>query len=175
MVGEMRSGKDTFAKYFIERKFQNYSFGSGIAEVINTYFPDVWKTGKPRKHYQVIGQSFRMLDPLYWIKILDNKLKWHNFFHGEESNIIVTDLRQPNEYDYLKSKGFYVIKVYADLDVRIHRAKEAGDTFDPEDLNHETEIHIKDIPCDYFVTNNGTLDELLQKAEAIYKELGGTK
>ncbi|HEF5065783.1 hypothetical protein [Bacillus paramobilis] len=177
IVGELRSGKDTFANYYIERGFKKFAFGDSIKEVINMYFPHLWAEGKPRKAMQIIGQAFRAIDPMYWINKLDKKVYWYERIFGnkQEVDVIVTDLRQPNEYDYLKSKGYTVIKVYADLETRIRRAEEAGDKFDMESLNHETEIFIRDIPCDYLVTNNGTLEELLQQAKVIYTELGGTK
>jgi len=177
VVGEMRSGKDTLAKYFIERGYRQFAFADGIKEVINMFFPHLWAEGKPRKALQVIGQAFRAIEPDYWIKKLDKKVYWYEriFGHKQDINVIVTDLRQPNEYDYLKAQGYTVIKVYADLEIRIQRAEAAGDVFDMESLNHETEKFIKDIPCDIFVENNGTLEELLYNAETIYKQLGGTK
>ncbi|MEW4131956.1 AAA family ATPase [Bacillus thuringiensis] len=177
IVGELRSGKDTFASYFIERGYRQFAFGDGIKEVINMYFPHLWAEGKPRKAMQIIGQSFRAIDPMYWINKLDKKVYWYEriFGYKQDVDVIVTDLRQPNEYDYLKEKGYTVIKVYADLETRIRRAEEAGDKFDMESLNHETEKFIRDIPCDIFVENNGTIEELLYNAENIYNKLGGTK
>ncbi|MFP5303338.1 hypothetical protein R2R70_19325, partial [Cobetia sp. SIMBA_158] len=63
VVGRFRSGKNTFADYITEKYGHiQFAFGDGITKVINQYFPEAFNDGKPRKHYQVIGQSFRELD-----------------------------------------------------------------------------------------------------------------
>jgi dephospho-CoA kinase len=68
IVGKMRSGKDTFAKYFTDLYgFKPLAFGNGITDVITRYFPEAFIMGKPREHYQVIGQTFRELDPDIWV------------------------------------------------------------------------------------------------------------
>ena len=102
-VGCLRSGKDTAADYFVKNHdFKAFSFGSGIADVIHRYFPDAFEEGKPRKHYQVIGQAFRELNPDIWVEILEEKLK-EAWAENPEKSVVITDLRQLNEYERLKS------------------------------------------------------------------------
>ncbi|MGV2685420.1 hypothetical protein GNF82_13610 [Clostridium perfringens] len=59
---KMRSGKDTFAGWFIEIGAKKFTFASGIVEIIDKYFPLAKVNGKPRLHYQHIGQALRQLD-----------------------------------------------------------------------------------------------------------------
>lgn len=170
VAGNIRSGKDTLSDYFIEmNNLHQLAFAEGIADVIDRYFPDARKNGKPRKHYQVIGQAFRELNPDIWVEWLDAELKKY----PDIPNIIVTDLRQPNEYDYLAKNGFTIVKVEADFEIRKERALKAGDNFNIEAFNHETEMHIAAMPCDYLVSNNDTLEGLYMQADFILKELKG--
>lgn len=75
-------------------------------------------------------------------------------------DFVVTDLQQPNEYQYLKEDGFTIVKVEADSEVHLERMRKEKDTFRMEDLHHETESQIDSMPCDYLVTNNTTLEDL---------------
>lgn len=173
IVGRIRSGKNTFADYVTENyRHKQFAFGDGIKEVIKRYFPEALVAGrKPRKFYQVIGQSFRLLNPYIWINILMKKISVYEMYHGKDTPIIITDLRQINEYETLKSMGYTVIKVVADEDIRLKRIEESGDVFTYEELNHETELQAAACPCDYLVENNGTLEELHDKAKKIMEEL----
>ncbi|MFP3398635.1 hypothetical protein SB749_20125, partial [Brevibacterium sp. SIMBA_078] len=83
-------------------------FGDGITKVINQYFPEAFNDGKPRKHYQVIGQSFRELDENIWVNMALKELESH-WKHFGDYPVIITDLRQVNEYSVMKSLGFTVI------------------------------------------------------------------
>lgn len=172
VAGQIRSGKDTFSSYLINTySFKKFYFAEGIEDVIKRYFPELWdENNKPRELYQKIGQWFREIDPDVWIKCLDKKLESY-FKYGENAKVIVTDLRQLNEYNYLKSKGFVIVKVEADEEVRIERVLKAGDKFSRESLYHETEIQVATLPCDYLVTNNTTLEDLFEQADFIYNEV----
>jgi dephospho-CoA kinase len=174
VTGRMRTGKDTVADFFIKKdRSQSLYFGEGIKQVIQTYFPDKLKEGKPRKIYQSVGQHFRTIDPDVWIKFLDKRYR-KLLKYGAE-NFVVTDLRQPNEYSYLKDNGFIVIKVEADDELRKERIMKSGDVFDEEDFYHETELAVDSLPCDYVVTNNDTLEALIQQLEFIYEESKGER
>lgn len=174
ITGKMRSGKDTFADYFIIQKaFTKLAFGDGITEVIKMYFPDAFNDGKPREHYQVIGQTFRQFDPNVWVNVLDSRLTNATLFFGKSLPVIVTDCRQLNEYEYLKGQGFTVVKVETADELRIERMKANGEDVSPSLLNHGTELEVDNIPYDYLVTNNGTRLELLEQAAFIHDELWG--
>jgi dephospho-CoA kinase len=174
VTGGMRAGKDTFASYFIDTLgFEQFTFAEGIHEVIGRYFPDAYTQGKPRHHLQIVGQAFRELDPDIWVKSLDAELKKHYSWYPSplQANVIVTDLRQPNEVKYLKENGFIIVRVDADLDTRIERAIQSGDQFNLSSFTHETEQHVQTLPVDYVVENNGTIEELLEKAKAVFHEV----
>ncbi|MGD2330640.1 AAA family ATPase [Bacillus amyloliquefaciens] len=172
VAGKMRSGKDTLAKFFIENdKAYQLAFGDGIKKVANTYFPHIVAQGKPRKLYQFIGEEFRKIDPYVWVNYLDQRMKHLGFLHIED--FVVSDVRQMNEYEYLKSKGFTVIKVEAADEIRRERIEKSGDIFEPEDFYHHTETAVDEIPCDYLVTNNDDLNAFYEQINFVYNELRG--
>jgi dephospho-CoA kinase len=172
ITGKMRSGKDTLAKYFIDNDESNQiAFGDGIKRVARNYFPDIVAKGKPRKLYQDIGQQFRQIDPDVWVKDLDRTMV--NLMELGETNFVVTDVRQMNEYLYLKKQGFTVIKVETEDEIRKERIKAKGDTFNVEDFYHETEVAVDSIPYDYLVTNNTKLMDFYDQIYFVFNELKG--
>jgi dephospho-CoA kinase len=167
LIGKIRSGKDSFANFLIdEYGFKRYAFGDGIGEVVKKYFPDEFIKGKPRKHYQSIGQHFRSLDAEVWIKYLEKQMN-----QSDDENIIITDLRQFNEWQRMKELGFIFIKVEAPEDIRQMRMKYAGDVWNPDDLSHSTEREIDFLQYDYLIKNDGTLSYLESRAKQLYREL----
>lgn len=104
VAGEIRSGKDTVCKYIMDNtcNVEKLYFAEGIEKIIREFFPEAFADNdKPRKHYQDIGQFMRTLNPNVWINYTANV---YNNSYCE--NFIVTDLRQHNEYEWLKSEGF---------------------------------------------------------------------
>lgn len=172
IAGKMRSGKDTLAKHFIDDlNFKKLAFGEGIEKVGHDFFPNIMAKGKNRKFYQHVGQSFREIDPRVWINYLDKRLQ--DLHSKGIENFIVTDVRQVNEYHYLKEQGFVMLKVEAEEEVRRERIEKAGDIFSPEQFYHETEKQVDSIPADYILTNNTTLQDFVDQINYVYREIKG--
>lgn len=172
VTGKMRSGKDTLANFFIEElHYKQLAFADGIKKIGDEFFPEIMKEGKPRKMFQVVGQSLREIDPDVWVKYLDRHLTMLQEYGIE--NFIIADVRQLNEYNYLKEQGFTVIKVEAEDEIRQERIIQAGDVFTPENFYHETEMAVDDIPADYILSNNTTLEDFYNQILFVYKELKG--
>lgn len=168
VTGRLRSGKDSVADILQERDyFTVYRFADGITDIIEQYFSDDLKIGKPREHYQVIGQSLRQLDENVWVKALHRKRQLGHVIHNE----LITDVRQPNEVKYCEDHGFKIIKVVADEEIRKQRAFHAGDTWVDSQLQHPTERAVDCIVPDYQIHNNGTFDELVEKVNAVYQQI----
>ena len=164
IIGEMRSGKDTVAKIIKEQTSDqnrtiNFAFSEGIHTVINLLMPEVYEQGKPRKELQEIGQFMRQLKPDVWIDYLFKTLGYE-WASKRGYNMILTDVRQPNEVKRLKDQGFIILKVSAPVDVRVKRILEEGDTFETTSLNHDTEKSVATLPFDYHIVNDGTLEDL---------------
>lgn len=163
LFGKMRSGKDTVGKMLIEELgFKRYAFGDGIGAIIAEYFPQDWAKGKPRGHYQLIGQTFRQLDEEVWINYLLNKVE-----QDGATRVVVTDGRQQNESKRLKEEGYVIVKVEAPEEIRIKRILESGDTWTPEQLNHETELQVDLITDCITIRNDRDLAYLRKQVEAL--------
>lgn len=156
IFGKMRSGKDTIGKMLIEEfNFKRYAFGTGIGNIIDKYFPEATINGKPRKHYQHIGQQLRELDPDVWVKYLLKSVE-----KDGAKRVVVTDGRQVNEAERLRAEGYTIVKVVAPEEIRIKRILESGDVFIPEQLTHETERQVDLLQDCVVITNDRDLNYL---------------
>jgi dephospho-CoA kinase len=174
LVGKMRSGKDTLAEYAIENyDFTRFAFGDGIREICGILFPEQMKDGnKPRSLLQGVGQMMRQIDNDVWVnkcfsEIETERLMCVTAVGKDIVNPIITDLRQPNEYQRCKDEGYIIIKVHCDEDLRIKRILEKNDKFNVNDLYHETEMHIDTYDCDFVISNNGSIEELYKQFDEI--------
>lgn len=153
LFGKMRSGKNTVADILIkDYQFTEFAFATGIGNIIKEYFPEELVKGKPRYHYQHIGQELRKLNQDVWINYL---LKAVN--ESGAGSVVVTDGRQYNEAKRLREEGYVIVKVESPEDLRIQRIKDSGDVFIPEQLNHETELAVDKIEADYTIINDKSL------------------
>ncbi|MEH7246488.1 AAA family ATPase [Neobacillus niacini] len=172
LTGKMRSGKDTVGNHlYIKYGFSQFAFGDALKKNAHATFPWIYEWNKPRALYQKFGQLMRQIEPDIWIKhaeravngVIDSRVGM-----GESQiGVVITDLRQPNEYEWAKANGFTIIRVTAPDKDRLFRAKLAGDDFTKADLEHETESHIDGFAVDYEIANDGSVDELKAQIDAL--------
>ena len=78
-------------------------------------------------------------------------------------NIIVTDMRDPIEYDALVAAGFTTIRI-----------TRPGRTID-RDPSHSSEVGLRGYDFDYVVENSGSLDDLRDEVRRITGEIQNKK
>jgi dephospho-CoA kinase len=176
LCGRLRSGKDTVANHlYIHHSFNRVAFGDALKKNAHATFPWVSEFSKPRALYQQFGQLMRQIEPDVWIKHAEQAVKGAIDFRvntgAERVGVVITDLRQPNEYEWAKANGFTIVRVTAPDEDRIARAKLAGDSFTEADLEHETESHIDGFAADYEIHNDGSLDDLKRKVDEIMEAI----
>ncbi|MGG1445028.1 AAA family ATPase [Brevibacillus laterosporus] len=191
LTGKMRSGKDTVADYLAEHYgFIRFAFGDGIKRVCHELFPDQFTDGKkPRALLQGVGQALRTFDPDVWVNRTLGEIDRENkaYYRGAyrillddviisdvEANplhVVISDLRQPNEYARLYTEGYVIIRVNASDDVRIDRMRSAGDTFDLADFTHDTERYVDIFAVDYELNNNGSVRDLYEQIDVVMREI----
>lgn len=173
LAGEMRSGKDTVGKYLVEKYgFKRFAFGDGIVKTCQKLFPDQFSEGKPRRLLQEFGQGCVALDKDVWVNYLFREM----LFQGIDpvvDNVVITDLRQPHEYEKLIETGFTIIRVNTKPAIRKQRIIESGDLFNEEQFNHSTEKHVRTFEVDFELDNNGTQAELIAQVENMLTNLTG--
>jgi hypothetical protein len=180
ILGEIRAGKDTVSQLISheiremgsKKPTEYFAFSTGIHDVIKLTMPEINKQGKPRQALQHIGQSLREIKPDVWIDYLFNS---RDFTLADilGQNMIVTDVRQPNEALRLQEAGFKIIKVTASEEVRLQRANQAGDNFNPAMFKHETELAIQLCPYDFLIDNSYSIDVLEDAVRSILGEVVG--
>ncbi|MEC0370024.1 hypothetical protein [Paenibacillus chibensis] len=167
LISKLRAGKDTIAEYLEdEYGFLRYAFGDGLRDICGRLYPEQFAGGaKPRALLQSFGEYARTHDPNVWVNDMFRRIS-HNEYTRYQP-IVVSDVRQPQEYTALQSAGYVLIRVTAPDAVRIDRAIKSGDKFSYADLMHRTETALDDYPADITVDNGGTLDELYAQIDEI--------
>jgi dephospho-CoA kinase len=176
LTGKMRSGKDLCGSHlYINYGFDRVAFGDALKKNAHATFPWVSESSKPRSLYQNFGQLMRQMDENVWIKhaeiAVQGAIDYRVNTGAEQVGIVITDLRQTNEFYWARKHGFTIIRVTAPDEDRIARAKIAGDDFTEADLEHETESHIDGFAVDYEIHNDGTVDDLKRKLDEIMEAI----
>ncbi|MDQ0270752.1 dephospho-CoA kinase [Cytobacillus purgationiresistens] len=176
LCGKLRSGKDAVAnRMYIRAMFDRVAFGDKLKYLYHATLPWVPEHPKPRAGYQTFGQDMRRLyGEDIWIRHVERTVEASINFRKTTSDhvgIVITDLRQPNELEWAKANGFTIVRVTALEADRLICAEMAGDEFDAKDLAHDTEQHVDGFTVDYEIVNDGTLDELHAKVDAMLDEI----
>lgn len=164
LTGKLRSGKDTFANYLVYQGFSHHKLSEGISDIVTTFLPEIAeRKGKKREVYTTIGQTMRQLDPDVWIKYTWKHMPKHK-------NVVISDVRQKNEEEFLRSQGFTIVGIESYAKARYDRAMFDKD-FKKSDLTHETENSVDDIVADYWVQNDGTIKQLYDRIDEVLRKM----
>lgn len=173
LLGRSGAGKDTFADFLVkERNFTKLFFAEPLYLIANEVFG---MEKKNRELLQDIGMAFRGVDEEFLVKNLKRRVEEAEKESVE--NIIITDVRQENEFNALKEMGFIFIYIDADLDKRMERiAIRDGIVIDDEYIKR-VETNPTETGCDKLVkdssliemriSNNRSLESLKEDAFVI--------
>ncbi len=186
VCGKARSGKDTFAEILAEEIFNSvkkrfvlmayaHELKLRVQKDFDLSYDQLWGNQKeipdnrypnksipgsfwtPREIMQNYGEFYRSIDYDFWVKnlfrVIDEK---------EYKNIIVTDVRHPNEVDPIKERKGFIIKVTSN---RENKEQVHGE-------NHISETAMDNYnDIDFCVLNEGTLNDLRNTAKEVVKML----
>lgn len=146
IAGKICSGKSTLCKGIIKKfsniNFEKRSFADGVYELAYKLFD---MKEKDRNLLQAIGTNMRKIDKDVWAK---NTVK-----NIEGKNIIIDDLRYPNEMKYLIDNDFFIIKLNISKKLQLERLKNtypnSWKSQIPK-LTHESEISLDIVPNENF-------------------------
>lgn len=143
-ISKLGSGKTTLADYLIKRYgYKRFSCATSLKDIAVM----IGMVGKDRTLLQKLGFAVRKYDPYFFAKNLIAEI-------GEEKNAVVDDVRYKEEYELLYKNGFVFIKKEVALELRLKRLAELGIYPTEEQLNHDSEIHIDDLPFDHKIEDN---------------------
>ncbi len=162
LTGIAYSGKTTGAAFFeTEYGFRHLNFAEPLKKVVDDLFGSLQGLPKeepvsfypyesPRKLWQTIGtDALRSFYPDIWVNATLHKIR-------QGQNIVIGDLRFPNECAAVRSKGGVVI--------RVNRPSIKLSDAPP----HASESYINSLDVDFDVLNSGSLEDYYASLKAIY-------
>lgn len=184
--GKAKSGKNTLASFLIDElsKSEDLSmtsiqaFADPIKRIVIEMFPEADRNclfgpselrsniihcdykddlGNPLTYRQAlldIGARGRKYNPNCWIKRFDATMN-----EEAATNIIASDLRFINEYEYLKRNGFYTIRITRGIDSII------------DDISETEQDTLLDNDFDLVIRNDMTIDDLRSHAKSLVNRL----
>ena len=172
LSGLKRAGKDTVGSYLIQNySCKRYAFADEVKRLAREVFPDEFvQNDKPVDLLQWLGNTMRQRNPDVWINKLSTMIQ---LTKDTIPNLVVTDVRYPNEVQALKKLGFTIVKVQVPVEVSIERSKATEINFTEELLLHESEqlAQSNEQYYDYVIDNTGTLEELYKKVDEVVEVL----
>lgn len=174
--GKKRAGKDTFYS-FLSEVADKPVFRTALADALkqeiydhvlkpNGLSRELLDSAEHKEGFRTIlqwwGTEFRrrMFRDEYWLDKLGETV---DSYAGKDVVLVVTDIRFPNEFDYIKSKGGLMVRV------------ERPDLVRGEALNElhpsETALDNED-RWDSVIVNNGDLAQFRQLVEMFANSLG---
>lgn len=158
IIGKMGAGKSTVASLLKNRYgYKELAFATPIKEIAKNLF---FMEKKDRALLQDIGQALRSVRDTVFVDYLIK-----NIPEGEA--VIVSDVRQKNEYEALKKAGFIFVRINCDLNERIYRIEQRDgivvDKVYMERLNHISENDLDDVKADLEINNSKRKDFLIGK------------
>lgn len=167
VYGKFRSGKSEVCSIISNSiECDLFDFGDALKECVAIVYPKSVNKPKDRGRLIKFGQHLRKLDENIWVNIVEHKI-----LNTKSRNILVTGVRQQNEYEMLKDQGFIFIRVDANEDIRIERCIANGDYFNKEYMYNSTETELEQFVPDYIVKNENDLKELEFNIKNILSEI----
>ena len=172
LSGLKRIGKDTVGSYLIQRyNCKRFAFADEVKRLARELFPEEFvQNDKPVDLLQWLGSTMRQRNPDVWINKLSTMIQ---ITKDPIPNLVVTDVRYPNEVQALKKLGFTIVKVQVPVEVSVERCKATEINFTEELLLHESEqmAQSNEQYYDYIIDNTGTLAELYKKVDEMMEVL----
>jgi hypothetical protein len=171
--GKIGSGKSTVGDIFEKQGFVLDSFAKSVKDICSILFgydrnkiegstpaDRLWREKIDKNNTNLIGKDFtprdamvlvgtefgrNMIHPNIWIETLFNR-------SDKNKDLLITDLRFPNEYEEIKKRGGIVI--------RINRPNLTNLINNSNSSNHISECALDNHNFDYVINNDGTLYDL---------------
>jgi len=145
--GKMASGKSLVAKYLVAKyDFTGLSFAAKLKEICAVLFPRA-KYEKDRWLLQQVGQTMREFDPQVWIRFVLPDIK-------PGKDIVISDVRYPNEYNILRQYGFVMVRMYASYKARLGYIEKAYPDLPLLLLDSYDEVALDRYPFNYTINND---------------------
>lgn len=168
LAGKMGAGKDTVATVLAGLYGEAYvrGFAAGVKDKARAQGIDpTVKTPSVRATLQEIGQGERERQADYWIQRYWEWAKAAPDF--PHVNLIVDDVRYPNEVEFLRSKGFRVGFIEVPEQVRMVRLLRRDGAIPYGRFDHESETALDNYEGWDFTIHNYTVTDALEASKIL--------
>ena len=178
ITGTDGSGKGTVVDYLVHKKgFAHYSARAYITKEIE-------KRGLPidRNHMRLVGNDLRRIHGTdHIVRYYLNEIKKNG-----DTNAVIESIRESTAAECIKKEGGILLSVDANQHLRYERVQKRRSlsdhvSFEQFVIHEELEMndpdphgmHKREVMdmADYTITNNGTLPELHEQVEEVFKKL----
>lgn len=167
LSGKMCSGKSLVAQHLVKNYgFIELSFAQRLKELAEELFGVRTKDERGRLILQQLANHLREIDANVWLRYLVASIP-------RTGNVVVSDVRYPNEYQTLKSLGFKLIRMEQDRREQHRLIVENYQGLPLILLDDYSEVALDKYKFDYHI-HNGTadsLEEVYEQANNIIKGL----
>jgi dephospho-CoA kinase len=168
LVGHFASGKTTIAAALGEAGYQLQSFSGGIKDILVPAYGPLSK-GKAysthdvhqgtvdlsgRELMQKFGQSIKLIDEFFWLRVVERKMKQAEFVSGHFEKWVIDDGRFDFELSWARDKGWLIVGVNTSEPIRMQRYKTVyGREPTKAEMEHPSEQQIPQLllECDVVV------------------------
>lgn len=148
VLGKCGAGKDTFSDYLVNTyNFKKIYFAEPLYEICEKYFE---MKSKNRGLLQNVGNAMRSVNPKVFVNILENKIKELE----KDYDIVVSDVRQLNEFQMLEDNGFTFVFIDTSLNNRVQRIELRDNIKINEEYIERMENNIAETGCNEVLKNN---------------------
>lgn len=164
----MGSGKSTAADHIVKKYgFTRMRLSGKMREIGIELGLEI-----TRDFLQSCGKFFREFDDDIWVRYLVREIQ------KTSASIVIDDIRRMNEVVYLKPLGFKFIRIQSSSEKRRTRIEVRGkkriSNLDWKRWSdHLTETQVLQLPVDYIIENDGSLEELRIKIDAVMEKVLG--
>jgi hypothetical protein len=159
---QARAGKSEAVKYLVSKYGgKELSMGKAVYDILH-YAQNRcgFSLRKDRKFLQMAGEWGRDKDLDVWINIVNEEIA-----QIPQENIYISDLRYPNEAMRLKDRGFRLVNIIRDSQLK-------SDDFGSGSRTHSSEISMKNYnDWDFVIYNNQSLVEFQQQLDNIINKI----
>lgn len=139
ICGGICSGKSTLAKQLAKRYgLHVHSFANAVKKYAIELFDMKYKN---RALIQDFAEKMKEIDKDVWVKMLGKEIE-------DLDNIVIDDLRFDNELNYLRSKGFIIVRINIE---KIEQIKRLIITYPDKWKEHEDRLtHVSELQRTHF-------------------------
>jgi hypothetical protein len=159
LSGKMKAGKDTTGDILHHlTRAPRASFAATLKEGCARMGIGVSEATKDRTVLQEIGEYFTQRDARHWVKLLDANTPQRN-----ATGLIITDMRNPGEFEWAKENGLVTVRLQVSERTQLARGAEKDRLYHPTETRLDDRIDEFNIVIQEGLTPREVADVILRQ------------